>query len=99
MNAPPGEIRLCGAGVKILVVMFLLSLACGFGAGWCFRDNLNAQQVDTMLSESFHRGYKAAQDEGWTDLFAKQDELRELQRQNAQLLIQIGKAATHYNMP
>lgn len=82
--------------VIVFVVMFFATLALGFGAGWCFRGALNAQQVDTMLSQSFHSGYKAAQDEGWTDLFAKQDELRELQRQNAQLLIQIGKAATHY---
>ena len=82
--------------VIVFVVMFFLSLGCGFGAGWFTRGSLNAQEVDRMLSENFQEGYSAACNEGWTDLFAKREELNEMLRENAQLRIQIGKATTLY---
>jgi hypothetical protein len=80
----------------VFVVIFIPLAVLGFSAGWFIRGSLNAQELDRQLSENFQEGYQAAVDEGWTDLFAKREELNEALRENAQLHIAIGKARTLY---
>ena len=82
--------------VIVYLVIFFLALALGFSGGWFIRGSLNANDLDRQLSENFQEGYQAAKDEGWTDLFAKREELHEALRENAQMRIFIGKVRTWY---